>query len=109
MAFEVLREEEFSPLKNADSADRDNPSTTRRALLAQHYRWALQAGAHFLDAHGAQLTELPSPRGSGEPAAVCEISPLVSYSGEGLEVYLRGRAFQSPLILDENRARALQP
>lgn len=59
MAFEVLREEEFSPLKNADSADRDNPSTTRRALLAQHYRWALQAGAHFLDAHGAQLTELP--------------------------------------------------
>lgn len=109
VAFEVLREEEFSPLKNADSADRDNPSTTRRALLAQHYRWALQAGAHFLDAHGAQLTELPSPRGSGEPAAVCEISPLVSYSGEGLEVYLRGRAFQSPLILDENRARALQP
>lgn len=59
VAFEVLREEEFSPLKNADSADRDNPSTTRRALLAQHYRWALQAGAHFLDAHGAQLTELP--------------------------------------------------
>nr|XP_010952792.1 UDP-N-acetylhexosamine pyrophosphorylase-like protein 1 isoform X1 [Camelus bactrianus] len=82
VAFQVLREEEFSPLKNADSADRDNPSTARRALLAQHYRWALQAGARFLGPHGAQLPEQPSLPSSGEPAAVCEISPLVSYSGE---------------------------
>lgn len=58
VAFEVLREEEFSPLKNADSADRDNPTTARRALLAQHLRWALQAGARFVDAHGARLPEL---------------------------------------------------
>ncbi|XP_031306845.2 UDP-N-acetylhexosamine pyrophosphorylase-like protein 1 isoform X2 [Camelus dromedarius] len=109
VAFQVLREEEFSPLKNADSADRDNPSTARRALLAQHYRWALQAGARFLGPHGAQLPEQPSLPSSGEPAAVCEISPLVSYSGEGLEVYLQGREFRSPFILDENQARALQP
>lgn len=59
VAFQVLREEEFSPLKNADSADRDSPSTSRRALLAQHCRWALQAGARFLDVHGAQLPEQP--------------------------------------------------
>lgn len=59
MAFQVLRGEEFSPLKNADSAETDNPSTARRALLAQHHRWALQAGAHFLDAHGARLPEQP--------------------------------------------------
>lgn len=57
VAFEVPREEEFSPLKNADTASTDNPSTSRRALLAQHHRWALQAGAHFLDAHGVQLPE----------------------------------------------------
>lgn len=59
MAFEVSREEEFSPLKNAASAASDNPTTTRCALLLQHYRWALQAGAHFLDACGARLPELP--------------------------------------------------
>ncbi|XP_019612360.1 UDP-N-acetylhexosamine pyrophosphorylase-like protein 1 isoform X2 [Rhinolophus sinicus] len=109
VAFEVLREDEFSPLKNADSAGKDNPTTARRALLSQHYRWALQAGAHFLDSHGARLPELPSLPSSGEPPAICEISPLVSYSGEGLEVYLRGREFQSPLILDENQVRALRP
>ncbi|XP_015986482.2 UDP-N-acetylhexosamine pyrophosphorylase-like protein 1 [Rousettus aegyptiacus] len=109
VAFEVLREDEFSPLKNADSANKDNPTTARRALLTQHYRWALQAGAHFLDAHGARLPEMLSLPGSEEPPAICEISPLVSYSGEGLEVYLRGQEFQSPLILDENWVQALRP
>ena len=59
VAFQVLREEEFSPLKNADSADRDSPSTSRRALLSQHCRWALRAGARFLDAHGTRLLEQP--------------------------------------------------
>ncbi|KAF6128039.1 UDP-N-acetylglucosamine pyrophosphorylase 1 like 1 [Phyllostomus discolor] len=109
VAFEVLRDEEFSPLKNADSADRDTPTTARRALLAQHYRWALQAGARFLDAHGARRPELPGLPSSEEPPAVCEISPLVSYSGEGLEAYLQGREFQSPVILDESGVRALGP
>ncbi|EAW88341.1 UDP-N-acteylglucosamine pyrophosphorylase 1-like 1, isoform CRA_b [Homo sapiens] len=134
-ALEVLREEEFSPLKNAEPADRDSPRTARQALLTQHYRWALRAGARFLDAHGAWLPELPSllsglgvlGEGSGQvlqgdidkwtfpslppngdPPAICEISPLVSYSGEGLEVYLQGREFQSPLILDEDQAREPQ-
>ncbi|XP_009456040.1 UDP-N-acetylhexosamine pyrophosphorylase-like protein 1 isoform X1 [Pan troglodytes] len=81
-ALEVLREEEFSPLKNAEPADRDSPRTARQALLTQHYRWALRAGARFLDAHGAWLPELPSLPPNGDPPAICEISPLVSYSGE---------------------------
>ncbi|XP_012510170.1 PREDICTED: UDP-N-acetylhexosamine pyrophosphorylase-like protein 1 [Propithecus coquereli] len=105
VAFEVLREEEFSPLKNADPASRDSPCTARQALLAQHYRWALQAGARFLDTHGAWLPQPPSPPLHGDPPAICEISPLVSYSGEGLEVYLQGQQFQSPLILDEDQAK----
>lgn len=57
VAFEVLREEEFSPLKNADTADTDTPTTARQALLAQHYRWALKAGARFLDENGCRIPE----------------------------------------------------
>lgn len=57
VAFEVLREEEFSPLKNADTAEKDNPTTARQALLAQHYRWALKAGARFVDADGCRIPE----------------------------------------------------
>lgn len=57
VAFEVLREEEFSPLKNADTADKDTPTTARQALLAQHYRWALRAGATFLDENGCRIPE----------------------------------------------------
>lgn len=108
VAFEVRREDEFSPLKNADAAGRDTPSTARRALLAQHYRWALRAGAHFLDASGARLPDSPGLLDDEDPPAVCEISPLVSCWGEGLELYLRGRGLQSPFLLDEDRARALR-
>ncbi|XP_004848848.2 UDP-N-acetylhexosamine pyrophosphorylase-like protein 1 [Heterocephalus glaber] len=108
MAFEVSREEEFSPLKNAATATRDNPSTARRALLTQHYQWALQAGAHFLDAHGAQLPEQPILPQNEDPPAICEISPLVSYSGEDLEACLQGHKLWSPFILNEDQARVLR-
>ncbi|XP_033374393.1 UDP-N-acetylhexosamine pyrophosphorylase-like protein 1 isoform X3 [Parus major] len=82
VAFEVLREEEFSPLKNADTADKDTPTTARQALLAQHYRWALKAGAKFVDENGCRIPEKLSLSGTEDPPAVCEISPLVSYFGE---------------------------
>ncbi|NXA09349.1 UAP1L protein, partial [Sapayoa aenigma] len=82
VAFEVLREEEFSPLKNADTAEKDTPTTARQALLAQHYRWALKAGARFVDENGCRIPEKLSLSGTEDPPAVCEISPLVSYFGE---------------------------
>ncbi|NXD39740.1 UAP1L protein, partial [Copsychus sechellarum] len=103
VAFEVLREEEFSPLKNADTADKDTPTTARQALLTQHYRWALKAGAKFVDENGCRIPEKPSLSGTEDPPAVCEISPLVSYFGEGLEVYMKNKEFRSPFILDENK------
>ncbi|KAM6110311.1 UDP-N-acetylhexosamine pyrophosphorylase-like protein 1 [Pterocles gutturalis] len=107
VAFEVLREEEFSPLKNADTADKDTPNTARQALLAQHYRWALKAGARFLDENGCRIPEKLSPSGTEDPPAVCEISPLVSYFGEGLEAYMKNKDFPSPFVLDENKAAML--
>ncbi|XP_053137866.1 UDP-N-acetylhexosamine pyrophosphorylase-like protein 1 [Hemicordylus capensis] len=107
VAFEVPREEEFSPLKNADTADKDTPTTARRALLSQHYRWAVKAGARFVNSSGKKIDEKCSLSGDEDPPAVCEISPLVSYFGEGLEKSLKAKVIPSPYFLDKDKAEIL--
>ena len=73
VVLETARKDEFSPLKNAPgSKDGDSPDTSRADIMAQHVRWVQAAGG--LVAKG--------PNGS---APVFEISPLVTYDGEGLE------------------------
>lgn len=72
---EVLRSQEFSPLKNAPNTGSDDPQTSRRDLLALHAKWLKEAGAEV--AEGAEV----------------EISPLLSYAGEGLEA-AKGRRFE---------------
>eukprot|EP00062_Callorhinchus_milii_P017154 gi/632969300/ref/XP_007901013.1/ PREDICTED: UDP-N-acetylhexosamine pyrophosphorylase-like protein 1 [Callorhinchus milii] len=105
VVFEVSREEEFSPLKNAAGAGvKDSPVTARRALLWQHQRWALRAGGHFPN---HQIPRSDWSEESEEPPLVCEISPLVSYAGEGLEVYLKDRELYSPLLLTKKMAEEL--
>lgn len=78
--LEVDRNEEFSPLKNAPNTGIDDPQTSRRDLLAQQKRW--------LEAAGCQLG----------PDVKVEISPLVSYSGEGLES-TRGKTIQKSMYI----------
>lgn len=73
--LEVERNEEFSPLKNAPGTGSDDPETSRRDLLAQHQRFLVHAGAKVQE--GVEI----------------EISPLVSYAGEGLES-VKGKVFQ---------------
>ncbi|XP_005752014.1 UDP-N-acetylhexosamine pyrophosphorylase-like protein 1 [Pundamilia nyererei] len=107
VAFEVVREDEFSPLKNADGSATDNPTTARNSLLAQHCRWVTSAGATLLDKYGNPLP-LPSVSADDSPPAQCEISPLVSYFGEGLEQLLKGRTIHTPFVLDEKQTKKLQ-
>ncbi|KAG8141928.1 hypothetical protein E2320_006584 [Naja naja] len=105
--FPFAKEEEFSPLKNADTAARDTPTTARRSILSQHYRWAIKAGGRFVAQGGQPIPEKESFSQDEEPPAVCEISPLVSYFGEGLEKYMRGKNLPSPFLLDESKAECL--
>lgn len=104
VAFEVLRDEEFSPLKNSDEAAVDNPTTARDSVLAQHYHWAVASGAIFIGDHGKPLPSNLKETSLGNPPAVCEISPLVSYFGEGLEPLLKDRVLTTSLLLDEKKA-----
>ena len=72
--LEVARDEEFSPLKNAPGTGSDDPQTSRRDLIGQHVRFLERAGATVKE--GVEI----------------EISPLVSYAGEGLES-VKGKTF----------------
>lgn len=79
MVWEGVREEDFSPLKNADSAGLDCPSTARNDVLKLHKKWLLNAGAKAV-------------------VGDVEVSPLVSYAGENLD-YIKGQSFEGPYVL----------
>ncbi|KAJ4841845.1 UDP-N-acetylglucosamine diphosphorylase 1 [Turnera subulata] len=81
--FEVLREEEFAPVKNANGSNFDTPDSAKLLVLRLHSRWVVAAGG-FLT-HSVPLY-----------ATGVEVSPLCSYAGENLEAICRGRTFHAP-------------
>ncbi|KAI0224786.1 UDP-N-acetylglucosamine pyrophosphorylase [Massospora cicadina] len=85
--LEVDRQEEFSPLKNAPGSATDGPETSRRDIIAQHVRFVERAGGKVIGAE------------SGATDLNFEISPLVSYSGEGLKGIIEGKAL-NPAYID---------
>ena len=82
-AIEVKRNEEFAPVKNASGVD--SPESARKLVSDLHLAWVKQAGA--VVGHS-----------QGKSECVCEISPLVSYAGEGLE-FLNGKKVNLPFYL----------
>ncbi|KAL8638578.1 MAG: hypothetical protein Q9228_004278 [Teloschistes exilis] len=85
--MEVKREDEFSPLKNAKGTGEDDPDTSKRDILNQGRRWVENVG-------GTVESEGPA-----EETGV-EISPLVSYGGEGLE-FLQTRTIKAPAVIEK--------
>ncbi|KAG2180834.1 hypothetical protein INT43_008413 [Umbelopsis isabellina] len=85
--LQVNREDEFSPLKNAPGSGVDCPETSRRDIMAQHIR--------FIEAAGGQISSEEC-----KSNAVLEISPLVSYAGEGLADIVGGKTIKTPAVID---------
>ncbi|KAF9942854.1 UDP-N-acetylglucosamine pyrophosphorylase [Mortierella antarctica] len=86
--FEVDRREEFSPLKNAPGTGQDCPETSRRDILQQHVR--------FVEAAGGKVV-IGEDDDQIEGAPTLELSPLVTYSGEGLAEILAGKSIKTPI------------
>ncbi|MCJ1224724.1 UDP-N-acetylglucosamine pyrophosphorylase [Toensbergia leucococca] len=85
--MEVNREDEFSPLKNAKGTGEDDPDSSRKYILAQGKRWMQKAGATVVS------------ESEGDDAGV-EVSPLISYGGEGLE-FLNHRTIKAPAVIEK--------
>ena len=56
--WEVLREDEFSPLKNADGAAKDTPTTSRENLYSLHQRYVRKAGGKFISEDGEIIPDI---------------------------------------------------
>ncbi|KAJ1659777.1 UDP-N-acetylglucosamine pyrophosphorylase [Dispira simplex] len=89
--FEVARQDEFSPLKNAPGSGVDCPETSRRDLASQHFRFAKQAGA--------VVTKGPQDN-APDGDLTFEISPLLTYSGEALQ-FLQGKEIVTPAYIEK--------
>jgi UDP-N-acetylglucosamine/UDP-N-acetylgalactosamine diphosphorylase len=80
VTVEVPRDEEFSALKNADSAGKDCATTARNDIYNLHKKYIENAGGRV---EGVEI----------------EISPMLSYGGEGLEAIASGQVFKTPTHL----------
>jgi len=70
--LEVDRIDEFAPVKNAPGSKSDSPDTARKMISDNAKRWLNQSGAILKGDTSSHL---------------CEVSPLISYGGEGLGVF----------------------
>lgn len=97
VVWECRREEEFSPMKNVDEIGKDCPATARKGIFQLHKSWIEKAGGVF------EPSSSSDGNAAEEEDLICEISPLLTYSGEGLETSVKGHKFSSPLYLKSAR------
>jgi UDP-N-acetylglucosamine/UDP-N-acetylgalactosamine diphosphorylase len=88
-AMEVIRSDEFSPLKNSVESRTDNPITCRQHLSLLHQKWVTKAGG--------KIERSFIQTGGEDP--LFEVSTSLSYDGEGLEELVQGKTFQLPYYL----------
>ena len=113
VVWECVREEEFAPLKNAEGASDFTPTHCRKALFALHQKFVHAAGGSLVGKDGKVLPQQSSPAApkeepnnntkeannnneGEEQEVVCEISPLVTYAGEGLAKLVKGKQIAVP-------------
>jgi UDP-N-acetylglucosamine/UDP-N-acetylgalactosamine diphosphorylase len=88
--YDVARKEEFAPVKNAPGATSDTPESACTMISELVQSWVVQAG-------GTLLLPPESPQHALSPKdTICEISPLISYAGEGLEDLVKGKEISCP-------------
>mmetsp|Transcript_4877 Transcript_4877/g.10949 ORF Transcript_4877/g.10949 Transcript_4877/m.10949 type:complete len:267 (-) Transcript_4877:117-917(-) len=80
---DVERSEEFAPVKNAPGSPSDTPATARMMISKLSQRWVQDAGGNL----------------TGNLDSICEVSPLTSYAGEGLEGVVKGKDIECPFSL----------
>lgn len=105
--YECDREQEFEPLKNASGRE-GTPQSCLSRLCRLHTKWILEAGAELVGPDGDSLTMEDLHKSDQEDEVfdkkvIVEISPKVSYAGEGLKKIVQGKMLTHPLYLAENK------
>ena len=86
--WDVTREDEFAPVKNAPGSASDSPDTARVLISNLAKTWVKAAGGTLTGDTNNDT---------------CEISPLVSFAGEGLEDLVKGKEIECPFSLQPAR------
>ena len=81
--LDVERKEEFAPVKNPPGTNTDSPDTARALFSGVAKDWVTKAGATLVGDVDSDM---------------CEVSPLTSYNGEGLEG-VKGKEIECPFSI----------